>query len=366
MATNFAKTAFGATADEKAVVVDIYATPPLKPVNTKPKNALGIFGDFINPSGLSGGLIKQLTTNYIKTGRFLEFSKQGAIDGAIRGAAAMLGVPGGNLYDIGGATLNNVLKSQGFYGTDVGQLVQGISYSITGNTLEKNLAGGYKDVVVAVNDAQKLIKNVRDVENFSDLANVLSTITGDSSFVKVFDLTEAAGVIKGINDLSSGLQIPGVLDRLIEDMSGGNDDTAYYLSRVVATGVSTWGTDLTQVDTMLSNMTGAELLASNPLVLEQMVNTFTANETYPRASVEAANALLKRLEAIDPNWDKCLNMDLQLINRQDIFNHFSSFAKECFLLADLYKAQLAISPATVSKTFNECACSLYPLTFKKQ
>lgn len=373
MATSFAKTSFGTTPDDKAVVVDVYKEPPLTPVNTQVKSMLGsvdgflgsisnITGKysgiankylgaankFVGKGSLGGGLVKELTTNYLQTGKLITLSK----DGAIKGAAAALGIPNGDIYDVGTRTLNGVLKGTGFYASGIGELVNGISTSITGNSLDKNLMGGYKDVVKTVNNVHEFIEKVQDIDSFKDMATLLGTITGDEDYLKVFNLTEAAGVFKGLSDMATSLGITDSLDKLFNTVD--NEVSRYHLSSLIASGTTNWD-NLYTVDTLLDNLTGAELLNANPEVVLGILRGFDRTSEYPTASKEAADAVMERLVKIDPRWNEIMVSDGTYKPDLDVFLACGDFMRECFIAGGYYLTELAIVPEIKQRTFTELA-----------
>jgi len=189
MAANIAQTSFGSTPDDKAVVVDVYGTPPLQPVN----NASGFTDETaINQvaglNNLGTGILKNIAKNYIKTGKPIDLSqwnKKAALDRVKKS----LGVDRASLTTLGGKTLDAVLKGSGFYNTGIGKVVNGIANATTANAMNKKSLGGYRDLSVTVAGVKKFVKNVGDVESLSDLSKFLATATGDDAFIRASNLS---------------------------------------------------------------------------------------------------------------------------------------------------------------------------------
>lgn len=357
MAANIAQTSFGTTPDDKAVVVDVYGTPPLQPVN----NNTGFVDDgaLNQVSGLNNlgaGIFKSIAKNYIQTGKAIDLSqwnKKAALDRVKKS----LGVDRASLTSLGGKTLDAVLKGSGFYDTGIGKVVNGIANATTANAMDKKTLGGYRDLSITINGVKKFVKNVGDVESLSDLSKFLANATGDDAFIKAANLTEIAGTIKGINDLASEFHIPGVLDRLMADM---DDNDKRYVSGLIASGTTSI-TEFTTIDNFLDNLTGSELINSNPDIISVLLQNFQPTTEYPVPSEEAAIALEQRLTKISPNWWQVNVGGDQWRDNLDVFKSLSTMTRDSFLIANKYRSQIAVADSYNSRSFVVSANTAYPL-----
>jgi hypothetical protein len=192
MPANIATTSFSSTPDNKAVTVDVYGSPPLTPTNNTPGKAPSdVLGQAAGINQQGANLLKELAKNYATTGKLFDSGK------SIKAASDSLNISRGILREAGGNFLNSVFKGNGLYNTGIGRVVDGIAKSTTGNSLEKMVAGGFKDFSVSVNGVKKVIKNIKDVDSLTDLSSFLNGIAPDNPFLKAVNLTEIAGVIKG-------------------------------------------------------------------------------------------------------------------------------------------------------------------------
>lgn len=351
MPANIATTSFSSTPDNKAVTVDVYGSPPLTPTNNTPGKAPSdVLGQAAGINQQGANLLKELAKNYATTGKLFDSGK------AIKAASDSLNISRGILREAGGNFLNSVFKGNGLYNTGIGRVVDGIAKSTTGNSLEKMVAGGFKDFSVSVNGVKKVIKNIKDVDSLTDLSSFLNGIAPDNPFLKAVNLTEIAGVIKGVSDVATAFNIPGALDRLISNL----DDS----DKKIVTGLVLSGTtvvkDLTTIDTMLEHLTGSEILSSNPDIIKILVAGFTSSSEYPEPSVDAANALKTRLDKITPHWYQYHLSNDTWHDDLDVFAEFSPFAKNCFLAGDMYTAAIAIAGEYKARNFVTLANSFYP------
>lgn len=352
MAANIAPTSFGTTPDDKAVVVDVYSTPPLIPTNNSPGT---VDADAVNQgtgaSDLGKNLLKQIAENYTKKGKPF-----GTRDERIASLGKNFDVSKGQLKTLSSKFLDSVLQMNGFYDTGIGKVVNGIVNVTTGNPLGKDAASGLRDLSVTVAGVKTYIKNLEDINSLTDLSNLIGSISGDNAFIKALNLTEIAATIKGVNDIAKEYSITGVIDKLMSDLD--NDDKRY-VSALVISG-TTSSIDITTIDTMLTYLSSSELLSANPNIIKMLLTGFTANATYPTASEDAATALLQRLNAINPHWFQVKVDADKWIDDLDVFTYCSSFARESFLLANLYKAPLAIASTYRGNSFLTLANRYYP------
>lgn len=353
MPANIAPTSYGSSPDNSAVTVDIYGTPPKTPTNNLPglpdTRALGQIG---GSNSMAKGLLKNLSKNYLETGRLLNDK-----DTALRNVSQALGINKGNLQAMGNRALSVVLTGTGFYSTGIGKVVDGIAKATTGNTLDKNILGGYRNLSVMVGGVKKVIKDVKDVDSFTDLSNFIGKMSGDNEFIKALNLTEIAGVVKGVNDLARDLELPGVYDKLISKMS---DEDKKLVSALVVSGTTRF-TDLSTIDSMLEHLTGSEILNANPNVINIVVSDFSPTAEFPTPSEEAALHLIQRLEKISPHWYqvKAGQAD-QWIDDLTVFQNFSVFTRDSFLMADRFKQQIACCQDYRSRNIVSLAKSFYP------
>lgn len=357
MAANIAKTTFSTSPDDKAVVVDVYGKPPLTPTNNAPgKPPTGLLG-MLTPTTAIGkeaaSLLKSMADNYTKTGKVFK-----SPDEIIKNTADNLNISRGILREAGGNFLNSVFKFHGFYNTGIGKVVDGIARSTTGNSLEKMTASGFKDFSVTVNGVKKVIKNIEDVDSLTDLTKFLNGISPDNPFLKAVNLTEVAGVIKGVSDIAVAYNIPGAFDRLISSITDADD-------KKVVVGLVAAGTtnvkDLTTIDTMLDHLTGSEILSSNPDIIKLMVSGYQGGDTYSTPSSDAAMALKERLDRIDPHWFEYRLSNDTWSNDLDIFAVFGPFTRDSFLSAGMFTAPIAVAGEYKARSFVTLARDNYPL-----
>lgn len=356
MPANIAPTSFGTTPDDKAVVVDVYGTPPLQPAN----NVAGLVNDGAlsqaqGLNNLGNTILKGIAKNYIKTGKAIDLSQFNKT-AALERVKKSLGVDKASLATLGGKTLDAVLKGSGFYNTEIGKVVNGIANATTGNNLDKKTLGGYRDLSVTINGVKKFVKDVRDVESLSDLSKFLGKATGDDAFIKAANLTEIAGTIKGINDLAVAFEIPGVMDRLMSDLD--NDDKRY-VSAMIASGTTSIKT-LDTMDTLLDNLTGSELVNSNPDIVSVLLQNYSPSTEFPEPSTDAAAALILRLEKIHDKWWQVNVGNNVWRDNLALFKNLSPMVRESFLMADMFKQQIAVADSYQVRPFQDIARSAYP------
>lgn len=352
MPANIATTSFNSTPDNKAVTVDVYSAPPLTPTNNAPsKTPTDVTGQAQNVNQFGADLLKQMAKNYATTGKV--FNSQ---DKTLQNVSDAMNIKKGILREAGGNFLNSVLKGTGFYSTGIGKVVDGIAKATTGNTLEKMAAGGFKDFSVTVNGVNKVIKNIKDVDSLTDLSKFLNGIAPDNPFLKAVNLTEIAGVIKGVASVADAFNIPGAFDRLISNLS--DSDKKVVVGLVTASTTSL--TDLSSIDTMLAHLSPSEILSSNPDIIKIILAGFNSSTEYPTASPAAATALKTRLDKIDPHWWQYHLSNDKWSDNLEIFTEFSIFSKECFLSADMFTAQIAIAPDYKARNFVSLAKVFYP------
>lgn len=352
MPANIAPTSFGTTPDDKAVVVDIYGGPPKSPTNNIPGLPnIGALNQISGLNGMAAGLLKNITSGYIKTGKF---SLDGVND-AITSMSNNLKMNKGILKSLGGTTIDILLKGSGFYNTGIGKVVDGIAKVATKSPLESGVLSQYRDLTMLVGGVEKVIKNVKDVDSLTDLSKLIGSISGDNEYLKLFNLTEVAGVIKGVNDIAASFEIPGVFDKLISQMS---DSDKKRVSALVISGTTTLGS-ISTIDTMMEHMSGSELLSANPYVIKMMVNEYKGEGQFSTPSKEAADYLLERLNKITPNWYQVYT-GKGWVDDLSVFAEFNVFTRDSFLIGDYFKSQLAICGNYTPKSFQTLAREFYP------
>lgn len=352
MPANIAPTSYGTTPDDKAVTVDIYNGPPKSPINNLPGlpdlNAMNQIGGV---NALAKDLLKNITKNYMQTGKILNTK-----DFALKNVSSALGITKGGLQALGGKAIDVVLKGTGFYATGIGKVVDGIAKATTGNNLDKSVLGQYRDLSLMVGGVKKVIKNVKDVDSLTDLSTLIGKVSGDNAFIKALNLTEIAGVVKGVNDLAKEFNIPGAYDKLISKLD--NHDKKM-VSALVLSGTTSF-TDLSTIDSMLEHLTGSEILNANPNVVNIVVSDFGPTDEYPEASDEAALYLMERLNKISPHWYQVKAGGDKWIDDLTVFQSFSVFTRDSFLMGEHFKQQIACCSDYKQRNIVTLAKAFYP------
>jgi hypothetical protein len=350
MPANITPTSFSTGPDNKAVVVDVYKTPPLTPVNNQTGTVnSGVLDQVTGSNDLLLSSLQSLSKNYAKTGTLVLDH-----DALSKSLATSFGVTAGSLKSVSANALNSVLKGTGFYDSGIGSVVNGIAQSATGNTLDQDFLGGLKTVSLAINGTKQIIKDIGDIDSLSEISGFLSGLVGNSEFAKIKSLTEIAGIVKGINDFAVQYEISGVIDQLLKDL---DDDDKSYTSALITSGLNT--ADANTVNSLLSYLTASQILAANPNIISLLVSGFSASTTYPDASAEAAAYLNTTLEKLDKNWHS-VSTSNGFVSNLAIFKDFSAFAKASYIIAGDYKPELAIADGYTSKSIVALANEFYP------
>ena len=355
MAAKIAPTTFAAGPDNKAVTVDVYKTPPLKPVNNQPaKEDKGILAELTNSENKKINALKAISKRYAETGKVLPDR-----DTIVKNIGNVFGVTNGTVSTVSGKIMDNLLRANGFYGTGIGKTVDRLSRTISGKSFSTSLLTGFTDITLEVNKVKQEIKKVRDFDftNLSDLSSAIAKISGDSSFIRLANLTEAAGIVKALNDMATSLYIPGVADRLLRDMSKEDRRTVVGLVNAGLTSVN----DLSTLDTLINNLSPEEILNTNPNIIRLAVAGYNGGNTFIKPSKEAADALLLRLRTINPHWDSVRVGPGIYRSDLEVFKSFSGFARDSFIAAGYYTVELAIASSYVPKEFTTLTKELFPL-----
>ncbi|BDH16679.1 MAG: hypothetical protein [Bacteriophage sp.] len=349
---NIASTVFGTTPNDSVVTADIYGNAPAKPTNNRQGRVDNqLLNAIAGGDNLGGSIFKSIADLYLG-------GQLTSKDLAIKNLSNSLGINVGALSHIEGELGDIVLRGSGFYDTGIGKVVDGLVTVTTGNSMSKSISG-FRDLSVTINGAKAYIKNLKDVNSLTGLANLISTIGGDNAVIKALNLTEVASTIVNLNKVANAYRLPAVFDKLIKSVSSNSD--AKNVAALVAAGTSTYG-DLGLTNSILDHLSGSELLAARPTVITDTLSTFTANATYPTASIAAGQALINTLNRINPHWSQiCVDVanDVWRDNLK-VFQSFSDFARRCMLLTGQYQTQLMICNAYQSKTFYTLAKMYYP------
>lgn len=354
MAARIAETSFSSGPDNKAVTVDVYKTPPLTPVNNQPSTAKdSAVNSLLNKDNTKLGYLSSIAKRYAETGKILP--DKNAI---IKNIGNVFGVTNGTVNTIGGKVMDNLLRANGFYGTGIGKTIDGLSKSITGNSFGDSMKKGFSDVSLVVNNVKKDIKALEDLDfnNLSELSQAISKISGDSDFVRLLNLTEAASVVKAMNDMATQMFIPGVADRLMKDLSPEDRKVVTGLFNSSLSSVN----DLSTIDTLINNLSPEEILNTNPNIIKLAVSGYTGGTDFYSASKEAADALLSRLVKINPKWNETRVTDGRYVSDLEVFKNFSTFARDSFVCAGYFLPELAIADSYSPKPFTTVAKELYP------
>lgn len=355
VAIRIAETSFETGPDNKAVTVDVYKTPPLTPVNNQPTltNSL-ISNSLANLNNTKLGYLKNIAQRYAQTGKLLPDR-----DTIIKNIGNSFGVTNGTVSTIGGKVMDNILRANGFYGTGIGTTVDQLSKAITGNSFSTSMKTGFSDVSLVVNNVKKDVRALKDLDfsNLSELSVAITKISGDSDFVRLLNLTEAASVVKAVNEMATELYIPGVADRLMKDLSKEDRKTVTGLFNSSLTSVS----DLSTLDTLINNLTPEEILNTNPNIIRLTVAGYTGGTEFYTPSKAAADALISRLVRLNPTWDSVRVSEGVYQSDLEVFQNFSGFARDSFIAAGYYLPELAIASSYAPKPFTTIAKQLYPL-----
>lgn len=353
MPLQIAETSFTTGPDNKAATVDVYKDPPKRPTNSTP----GIAPDGVKTFGalnIGGASVSELLKEVAKG-----FATNGEIDldGALERASGITNITKGAMRSRGGEVTNEVLKSFGFYNTDLGKNLDAITKQAGGSSFEKFVQGGRHSVDVLTGDIKSTLRSFKDINGLQTLSNYIASISGDNEFIKIFNLSDTLAVFQALNKVAVEFSLPGVMDKLIEKLD--NEDR-----RKVVIGSSRDQyaiSDLNYLETMLNTASGEELLGANPSLLKDILANFRSTPSNPDPDLATTNRLNDILKRIRKEWMYYhINGQSQKVYDLDLFKSASPFARECFLSHDMYLSPLAIAGSYDAVPFNKTVNGKYP------
>lgn len=362
MAAKFAPTSISTKPDDSVVTVDVYGTPPQQPTNNLGSSSNigfdvsdGIFGGKQLGGGSVAGLFKQMAKNYAETGKLDPTDQLGKV-------VSSAGIKKTNLIGAGGVVANSILQGFGLYKSPLSVTVDGIIKSAGGDSLEKTLLGGYdkinlvvKNIKADADDLKGTFNKLKDLKTLTDLSNIIANISGDNDFLKIGEIGSVLQVMKGINSVAKEFSIPGVIDKLITRFQ--DDDKKSILIGAASDNNALY--DINYVETLGANFNTTTILTQNPILIKEFLARFTPSIENPTTSLELTNRLIAALEGIDPNWDK-IKRGNEYVTDLSVFKACGTFARRCFLFAELYKTELAICDFYSDVPMVTLAKQLYP------
>lgn len=354
MAANIAKPAFSTGPNDKAVTVDVYGTPPQQPTNTIPGvvnggiasqngGKLSFSGNFVSK------MLKEVAGDFTKTGKI-------DLDKAYSKVAGVTGQTTGTIKSKGGFAVNEVLKTFGFYNSTVGQTLDGIAKGAGAGSFQQYVLNGGTNVKALVGGIKADLKDFRDFDSLTALSNMIGSISGDNEFIKIFNLTDTLAVFQSLNKIAVEYNIPGVMDKLIEKLDADDKKAVILGSTKDNNAVS----DMKYLETMLDHVDGSTLLASNPLLIEDVLSSYRFDATNPVPTLEMATKLDTLLKRINPRW-MYLHSDHQPMDVYNLtlFNVCSAAARTLFLRYDMYTIPLTIASTYGKESFVDLAKANY-------
>lgn len=353
MPLQIAETSFTSGPDTKAAAVDVYKDPPKRPTNTTP----GIAPDGVNTLGglkLGGAPISDLLKEVAKG-----FATNGQIDldGALERASGITNTTKGAMRSRSGEVTNSILKTFGFYNTDLGKQLDAVTKQTGGDSFEKFVQGGFADIDVVTGNLKSTLRSFRDINGLQTLSDYIGSISGDNEFIKIFNLTDTLAVFQALNKTAVEFSLPGVMDKLIEKLDAHDKKKVVVGSSRDIYAIS----DLGYVETMLNHASGEELLGANPTLLKDVLANFRSTVTYPSPDLATAKKLDDTLKRIRKDWMFAfVDGQKQKVYDLDLFKSASPFARACFLTNDMYVSPLAISDAYEPVPFTKTVNGKYP------
>lgn len=362
MPANIAATSFESGPDDSAVVVDIYGTPPQSPTNNLVDSILPMdkqmgsnsLGSVFGKDNAVGKILREVGQRYSTTGSL-------GINDVIKRFSNLSKLSKAELTNMHSKALGAVLGGFGFYNKDnpVGNAINGILGAVGGQSLEKTLLGGNDSINVLVGNVEKSIDRLRDLNSLSDLSTIVDSISGETGFIKIFNLGDTLAALKGINAVAKEFGIPGSIDRIINKFDDRDKKT-------VILGVAKDKNalfDIGYVEMLGSTFDTNTILSKNPTIIKDVLTQITATVANPKPTLEMGNRIIAALNQIDPNWDKTY-FGGKLLTNLDIFTQANSYVKDCLKLSEQYQVEVAICNEYQVRSKLEIAEENYPwLTF---
>jgi CRISPR/Cas system CSM-associated protein Csm2 small subunit len=336
MPLQLANTSFTSGPDNKAATVDVYKDPPKRPTNATPGLATdtnGIGGAVNKSSNPFSDILKEVAKGYATNGKV-------DWDGALNRASGVTGQTSGEMKTYTGMVTDDILKSLGFYNTELGKRLDAITKVAGGSSLEKSVQAGFKNIDVTQAGLKTTMRGFKDITNLQTLSDYIASISDDDEFIKIFNLSDTLAVYKALNKAAVEFNLPGVMDKLIEKLS---DDEKKQV--VTASAKDNYAiSDLDYLQTMLSHASGEELLGQNPNLIADILANFRSTTSYPEATEATAKKLDETLKKIRKEWMyKFIDGQSTKVYDLDVFKNASTFTKECFFTFDMYVDPLAIA-----------------------
>lgn len=332
MPANIASTTFGTTPDQGAVAVDIYGSPPQKPTNTiadvlitDAKKSTGLIGS----GSFVSKVLKEMGSTYSKTGSI-------GFKDAFEKVAQVSGISKGALQNVRGTAIDNILQTFGVYKSPLGNTIDGIVKAAGGDSLQKTVLGGSSAIKLVVNGLEANVKGLKDLANLQGLSDIVYAMTGNKEFLEMISTDETLMLFKGINDIAREFSIPGVMDQLISKYNDRDKKTLIIGSASDKNALY----DLSYVELLGNNANSANILATNPNIIKDIVSSFKSTIEYPIATAELCNRLINALQKIDPHWDSYL-FGNRFVRDLSVFKSCSPFTNSCFAAANLYAVERA-------------------------
>lgn len=361
MSLKLSPTSITTTPDNKAVVVDAYGNVPTNPTNTITKSLAGVkLPNNINLPGTVksllpsadrsvNGLLKGLETS-------LKTLNPTALTDAIKQAKDALGVDAHTFTKLDVSTFSSILKGFGYDPNNLQTTVDGIAKAVGGEGFAKDLLKGVNLTNISIGDVQATFNKFKDIKSVSDLATLISGISGESDFLKIGSIGATLTALKGITEVASALKIPQVIDKIINSYD--KNDQPQLILGLASDANALY--DIHYLDTLANTFDTGQILSQNPNIIKQILSGAAETIEHPIVSAEYGIALDAQLKAIDPNWGKC-NWGGNWIYDLDVFQSASGFARSCFKLADLYQDVFMYCDDYPPESIIQAAKNYYPM-----
>lgn len=353
MPLQIADTSFTSGPDNKAATVDVYKDPPQRPTNTTPgivPEGIASFGGLRLGGTTVSSLLKEVAKGFATNGTI-------DVDQALERASGITNITKGLMRSEGGLVTDEILKSFGFYNSDLGKNLDAITKGVGGDSFQKFVQGGTHSIDVLTGDIKTTMRKFRDINGLQSLSDFIGSVSGDNEFIKIFNLSDTLAVFQALNKVAVEYSLPGVMDKLIEKLDEDDKKKVIVGSARDIYAIS----DLSYVDSMLANASPDELLGNNPNLIKDILANFRSTAAYPNSDLATATKLDATLKKIRPLWMLSFIDDQeQEVYDLDVFKSASPFARECFMNHDLYVTPLAVSGSYDIIPFNKTVSGKYP------
>ena len=214
-----------------------------------------------------------------------------------------------------------------------------------------------KNVSMLVGETKTLI-NSADLKTATGITGLLSSITGNSTLVKLFDFGSEFAILKAVVIAAVAIGVPLIVDAVLDHIKDDKQKKELLLDTLRQAAIAS---DLSTVNKAIDYVGPEGVLSRVPDVIEVIITNFKWSSTVTSEQyLDLSNKLINTLDRINTNWDVTKRAGVS-VSYLKPFAQASEQAKILFKLHSKYMTPIMIAGNYPAISLPSSIKAKYPL-----